>query len=178
MFHTIFCQNMPMPPKVNFMKNILKDHILRTIYVCLMPKLVTRCTIYDIRSLKNQIWPILVHIYPLFILIYMSNMDAIWWELLELKYKLWKKRYCFRCHGGPLHKIQWYRGTKMSANADLITLETYVQQGEQLTTSFSYMGQNMNTNLHFLLFRGPWGTFNDHTGPILLSRYPLTHSYK
>ena len=33
MFHTIFCQNMPMPPKVKFMKNILKDHILRTIYV-------------------------------------------------------------------------------------------------------------------------------------------------
>ena len=35
MFHTIFCPNMPMPPKVKFMKNILKDHILiRTIYMC------------------------------------------------------------------------------------------------------------------------------------------------
>ena len=48
-FHTLFCQNMPMPPKVIFMKNILKnmpkppkvkfmtnilkDHIVRTIYV-------------------------------------------------------------------------------------------------------------------------------------------------
>ena len=67
---------------------------------------------------------------------------------------------------------------KMSAEADFITLETYVQQGKTLTTSFSYMSQNMNTNVDFVLFRGPWGTFNDHTGPILLSRYPLTHSYK
>ena len=28
----------------------------------------------------------------------------------------------------------------MSANANLITVETYVQQGKQLETSFSYMG--------------------------------------
>ena len=65
--------------------------------------------------------------------------------------------------------------TKMSVNADLITLETYVQQGEQLTTSFSYMGQTMNKNVHFYF---TWGTFNDHTRPILLFRFPLTHSYK
>ena len=65
-----------------------------------------------------------------------------------------------------------------STNADLITMETYVQQGKKLTTSFSYIGQNMNKNVHLLPFRGPWGTFNDHTGPILLSRYPRTHSYK
>ena len=31
-----------------------------------MPKLVTRCTIYDVRSLQNSDWAhILVHIYPL-----------------------------------------------------------------------------------------------------------------
>ena len=67
-------------------------------------------------------------------------------------------------------------GINMSANADLITLETYVHQGKKITTSFSYMGQNMNKNVIFLLFRRPWGTFNDNTGPVLLSRYPLTHS--
>ena len=67
-------------------------------------------------------------------------------------------------------------GTKMSANANRITLETYVQQGNKLTTGCSYMDQNMNKNVFFLLFREPWGTFNDHTGPILLSRYYLTHS--
>ena len=31
--HFLFCQNMPMPPMVKFMRNILKDHILRIIYV-------------------------------------------------------------------------------------------------------------------------------------------------
>ena len=40
----------------------------------------------------------------------------------------------FVCLGyvGPLHKIQGTRGTEMSANADLITMETYVQQGETI----------------------------------------------
>ena len=38
----------------------------------------------------------------------------------------------------------------------------------------------MNTNIYFVYYLGgPWGgTFNDYTGPILLSSYPLTHSYK
>ena len=31
----------------------------------------------------------------------------------------------------------------MSANADLVTVETHVQQVKQLTTSFSLMGQNV-----------------------------------
>ena len=31
---------------------------------------------------------------------------------------------------GPYIKYRGTRGTKMSANADLITVETYVQQGE------------------------------------------------
>ena len=44
----------------------------------------------------------------------------------------------------------------MSANADLITLDTYVQ-GKKLTTSVSYMGQNMNTNVHFYYYGGPGG---------------------
>ena len=80
---------------------------------------------------------------------------------------------------GPYIKSRGTVGTKMSANVDLITLETYVQQGKTLTTSFSYMGQNMNTNVFFLLFRGPWGpSMIVLAGSILLSRYPLTHSYK
>ena len=36
----------------------------------------------------------------------------------------------------PLHKIHGHWGTKMSANAGLVTVETYVQQGKQLKTSF------------------------------------------
>ena len=41
--------------------------------------------------------------------------------------------------------------TKMSANADLITVETYVHKGKQLKTSFSYLGQNV----YFDKFEGP-----------------------
>ena len=43
----------------------------------------------------------------------------------------------------PYMKSRGNRGTTMSANADLITVETYVQQGKQLKTSFSYMDQNI-----------------------------------
>ena len=42
---------------------------------------------------------------------------------------------------GPYIKSRGTRGTKMSANADLITVETYVQQGgNNLKTIFSFMG--------------------------------------
>ena len=65
-----------------------------------------------------------------FILIYMSNMEAIW-ELFELKYKLWTIFFIvFGVIVGPYIKSRGTVGTKMSENADLITLETYVQQGK------------------------------------------------
>ena len=40
------------------------------------------------------------------------------------------KKFVFILGGpeGPLHKIQGYRGIKMSANADLVAMQTYVQQ--------------------------------------------------
>ena len=42
---------------------------------------------------------------------------------------------------GPYIQSRGTRGTKMSANADLITVETYVQQGEQFENyCFSFMG--------------------------------------
>ena len=40
------------------------------------------------------------------------------------------------------------RDTKMSANAD-ITVETYVQGGNNLKTSFSFMGQNVKKKVFF-----------------------------
>ena len=54
---------------------------------------------------------------------------------------------------GPYHAYIKSRGTgvtKMSANADLITVETYIQQGEQLKISFSYMGQNVKKKYFWL----------------------------
>ena len=57
---------------------------------------------------------------------------------------------------GPYIKSRGTRGTKMSANADLITVETYLQQrGNNLKTIFSFMGQNVK-KMHILgVFWGP-----------------------
>ena len=68
----------------------------------------------------------------------------------------------------------------MSENADLITMitvETYVQQGKTIENQFF-----IYIYIYFFFFgylRGPGGGggFNDQTGPILLSSYPLTHIY-
>ena len=67
----------------------------------------------------------------------------------------------------------------MSANTDLITMETYLQQGEN---SFSYAsrGPNVKKNIFWAtVFGGPGrgGVFYDRTGPILIYSYPLTDIY-
>ena len=50
----------------------------------------------------------------------------------------------------------------MSANADLITVETCTTRGNNLKTSFSYMSQNVKTIGIFLGYLGgPEGVFND-----------------
>ena len=42
----------------------------------------------------------------------------------------------------------------MSANADLITVETHTTSGNNLKTTFSFMGQNVKTIVYFWLFGG------------------------
>ena len=42
---------------------------------------------------------------------------------------------------------------------------------------FSYMAKMFLKNYIFGYFVGPWEACKDHTGPILLSSYPLTHVY-
>ena len=78
--------------------------------------------------------------------------------------KTFKKIFFFGVMLGPYIKSRGTGGTKMSANADLITVETYVQQGKTIENQF-------------LAIEGPWGVFNDQTVPILPSSYPLTHIY-
>ena len=79
---------------------------------------------------------------------------------------------------GPYIKSRGIRGTEMSANAALITMETYVQQGETIWKPVSHTWAKIfKKNVYFWLFMGPWGVFNDQTGPILLSSYPLTQIY-
>ena len=69
--------------------------------------------------------------------------------------------------------------TKISVNTDIITVETYVQQGKQLKTNFSYMGQNVKKHIYFGLFEGPWGGGGLQLSDwhILLSSYARTHIY-
>ena len=44
---------------------------------------------------------------------------------------------------GPYIKSRGTRGTNMSANADLITVETYVQQGETYVKPFFHLWAKM-----------------------------------
>ena len=75
---------------------------------------------------------------------------------------------------GPYIKSRGTRGTKMSANADLITVETYVQQEETIWKPFFLIyGQKCKKNIYF------GGILGARRGSsmILLSSYPLTHIY-
>ena len=77
---------------------------------------------------------------------------------------------------GPYIKSRGTRGTEMSSNAALITMETYVQQGETIWKPVFHIGAKMLKKKNILGYLGsPEGVFNDYTGPILLSSYPLTH---
>ena len=75
---------------------------------------------------------------------------------------------------GPYIKSRGTRGTKMSANADLITVEICTTRGNNMKTIY---GPKCLVFYIFGYFGGPEGVFNDQTGPILLSSYPLTHIY-
>ena len=57
-------------------------------------------------------------------------------------------------------------------NGDICTT-----RGNNLKTSFSYMSQNVQKKYILSYLGGPERVFNDQTGPILLSSYPLTHIY-
>ena len=64
----------------------------------------------------------------------------------------------------------------MSANADLITVETYVQQGKTIENQvFHIWAKIKNFKNIFGYLRGPGGGFSNQTGPILLPSYPLTY---
>ena len=110
-----------------------------------------------------------------FILICMSNIEAIYDKnLLSFKIKI-NIFFFFLGHVGPLHKIQGYQGHQNVSphrNGDICTT-----RGNNLKTSFSYRSQNVTKNYILGYLGGPEGVFNDQTGPILLSSYPLTHTY-
>ena len=86
--------------------------------------------------------------------------------------------YFFGGHVGPLHKIQGYQGHQnVSKRRPHHSGDICTTRGNNLKTSFSFMGQNVKKCIFWGYFGGPERVFNDQTGPILLSSYPLTHIY-
>ena len=79
---------------------------------------------------------------------------------------------------GPYIKSRVTRAIEMSSNAALITMETNVQQGEQFENQFFIYEPKCKKKIYILGYLGGLeGVFNDQTGHILLSSYPLTHIY-
>ena len=79
-----------------------------------------------------------------FILIYMSymlsNLIRTLWVKIKHMNKINKISF-FRGHVEPLHQIQGDRGTKMPANANLITVvEAYEQQGKSIENQIFIYG--------------------------------------
>ena len=62
----------------------------------------------------------------------MYNMEVIWWTFLEVFFQFYWGPGGGGVMLGPYIKSRGTWGTEMSANADLITVETYVQQGETI----------------------------------------------
>ena len=65
----------------------------------------------------------------------------------------------------------------MNVHEQFIKSWTTFTRGNNLKASFSYMSQNVKKKFILVYLGGPQGVFNDHTGLILISSYPLTHIY-
>ena len=66
----------------------------------------------------------------------------------------------------------------MSANADLITVETYVLQGKTIENQFFIYGPKCENKLYLWLFEGLWmGPSMIKLDLYLFSSYPLSHTY-
>ena len=132
-------------------------------------------------SFHNQKGPILVHIYPLFNnnlhVKYRSNLIRTFWVKIK-NMKKNKRNFFFGGHVGPLHKNQGYQGHQNVIKCrPHHSGDIWPTRGNNLKTSFSFMGQNVKKKIFWGYFGGPEKVFNDQTGSILLSSYPLTHIY-
>ena len=97
---------------------------------------------------NNQTGPILVHRHPPFNNnLHVKNRSKLirtfWVKIKNMKKKKLIKFFFFGVMLGPYIKSRGTRGTKMSANADLITVETYVQEGETIWKPFFHLWAKM-----------------------------------
>ena len=88
--------------------------------------------------------------------------------------KLKKKVFVFGVMLGPYIKSRGTRTTEMSSNTALITMETYVQQGETIENQFFIYEPKCKKNIYFGLFRGPWGGLQWSDWAFQLSSHPYT----
>ena len=90
-----------------------------------------------------------------------------------IRTKIWTKKVIFVwVMLSPYIKSRGTEDTKMSANADLIIVETYAPQGKTIQKQFLIYGLKCKTNVYCWLFEGPWGHSIIWLS-ILLSGYPL-----
>ena len=85
----------------------------------------------------------------------LSNLIRTIWVKIQMKKKilfLWVML-------GPYIKSRGTGGTNLSANGDLITVETYVQ-GKTIESQFLIYGIKCTKYIFFWLFDGPWGYSN------------------
>ena len=61
---------------------------------------------------------------------------------------------------------------KLKYHADLITLDTYVQQGKRMDNKFYIYVKTLTSLAKWGPGGGGGGGFNNHTGPILVQVYP------
>ena len=84
-------------------------------------------------SFNNQTGPFWFTSILSFILIYMSNIEALsWYDKNILIFKIKNIFYFFRGHVGPLHKIQGYRGHRNVIKCSPHHNGDNVQQGETI----------------------------------------------
>ena len=75
---------------------------------------------------------------------------------------------------GPYIKSRGTRGTKMQTSSQWRHM---YNKGKQFENQFFIYGPKCKKKIFWGYFGGPERVFNDQTGPILLSSYPLTHIY-
>ena len=124
---------------------------------------------------NNQTGPILVHIYPL----YNNNLQVKYRSNLIRTSGVKIKNMKNRGHVGPLHKKPGVPGapTCQQMQTSLQWRPMY-NKGKPFENQFFIYGPKCKIKCIFWAIWGaPEGIFNDQTGPILLSGYPLTNIY-
>ena len=131
-------------------------------------------------SFNNQTGPSWFTSILSFIIIYMSNIEAISWydkkKLLIFKIKINQIIFFFSGSCWVLTSNPGVPGPPKCHQMQPSSQWRHMyNKGNNLKTSFSYMSQNVKKMYILGYVGGPEGVFNDQTELTLLSSYHLTH---